>query len=425
MIEEPRSGHSAVRARVTEYAAGGGLDDLIRGGIRSDQVATVLIGVARGLAALHGAGLGGAVPAVGTVHLRENGCPAIAVGDALRPLNPVALADDVSAFRSLARELCAQATAAGLGSGGGTLLVAVERGLVAAGWGFDADFSSIEAPALAWERVVEAVLGQTEPAALHGQTAAARAAPGQQASPRREGRRSAASLAPVGDRANRILAFLDGRPGAQIGSRVSGWVKARPRLVVAAAVPVIGAVAVLLLVPSERADGGHASRPPAAEASPAVTASSVPGSADAFRPPTPRSTDPVPGDSSPHATPGPGPSDGRTDLAGPDADPVDATAALLQARHACFAARSPDRSCLAEVFLDDGEALALESAQLTEPGGADARDYSGSSISLVDRWADAALVAVAPDRERTPKSGPASLLVVRSEAGWRVRAIFP
>jgi hypothetical protein len=104
---------------------------------------------------------------------------------------------------------------------------------------------------------------------------------------------------------------------------------------------------------------------------------------------------------------------------------VEAARSLLAERHACFAARAPRPACL-DAVLESGSGFAdAERAALGVPGSAAARDASGASLSLVERWGDAALVSVVPDTRRAPHSEPASLLLVRGEAGWRLRAVFP
>jgi hypothetical protein len=104
---------------------------------------------------------------------------------------------------------------------------------------------------------------------------------------------------------------------------------------------------------------------------------------------------------------------------------VDAARGLLDARLRCFRAREASAACL-EPLLDPGAALLPdETAALGDPGAGAARDYTGAALALLERWGDAALVSVVPDAGRTPHSKPASLLVVRSEAGWRLRAVFP
>lgn len=102
-----------------------------------------------------------------------------------------------------------------------------------------------------------------------------------------------------------------------------------------------------------------------------------------------------------------------------------AARAVLETRHGCYIARPSAAGCLTKVLNGEPSFMAQETGALGSQGAAAARDYAGAALSLVERWGDAALVAVAPDAARTPHSEPASLLLVRSEAGWRLRAVFP
>lgn len=102
-----------------------------------------------------------------------------------------------------------------------------------------------------------------------------------------------------------------------------------------------------------------------------------------------------------------------------------AATALLLARHACFAARVREASCLDDIVQEGSPLADSDRAAVGGDASADEYDYAGAAVELVQRWGEAALVSVAPDRVRTRKSEPASLLMVRSEAGWRLREVFP
>lgn len=106
-------------------------------------------------------------------------------------------------------------------------------------------------------------------------------------------------------------------------------------------------------------------------------------------------------------------------------EPVAAATHLLRARHTCFTARVRQVSCVDELVQDGSPVAATDRAAIEDGTAADGYDYAGAAVELVQRWGAAALVSVAPDRARTPKSEPASLLMVRSEAGWRLREVFP
>ncbi|QNO36453.1 hypothetical protein H4J02_07875 [Protaetiibacter sp. SSC-01] len=97
-------------------------------------------------------------------------------------------------------------------------------------------------------------------------------------------------------------------------------------------------------------------------------------------------------------------------------DPLAAAVALLDRRERCLAELS--FLCLEEVdqagsaaLADDRRAVtALREGREAEPSGVEPVD-----AQLVERLGDSALVRVGPE------TAPASLLLVRSEAGWRIR----
>ncbi len=114
-------------------------------------------------------------------------------------------------------------------------------------------------------------------------------------------------------------------------------------------------------------------------------------------------------------------------------DPVNAAVRLLRARFECFSGTRIDQRCLDPVLqpgaaLDDSDRAALRAgASAASAGSFDFRDYE---VSLVERMGDAALLALTPssaparDDHGTTRTKPASLLIVRGEAGWRLRELF-
>jgi hypothetical protein len=66
-----------------------------------------------------------------------------------------------------------------------------------------------------------------------------------------------------------------------------------------------------------------------------------------------------------------------------------------------------------------------EAALALLASGGGAAHFAGARADVTQRWGEAALVRVEPDAERSPDSEPASLLLVRNEAGWRIRAVYP
>ena len=93
------------------------------------------------------------------------------------------------------------------------------------------------------------------------------------------------------------------------------------------------------------------------------------------------------------------------------ADPVAAASALLAQRDGCLTLIAGARaSCLARVA--DGQASALD-----QP----ARPLAGLTPSLLERTGDSALIALTP---KDPGTAPASALLMRTEAGWKLRQLY-
>lgn len=106
-------------------------------------------------------------------------------------------------------------------------------------------------------------------------------------------------------------------------------------------------------------------------------------------------------------------------------DPVDAAAALLRARAACLTELSV--MCLDGVdHLDsaawEADRHAIRGAQ--ESGSpVDADDRSEGQPSLIERMGDTAIVSLG-DAGDTATREPASVLIIRTEAGWRIRDVL-
>lgn len=453
---------------IVEHAPGGTLAALLarRRLIRADEAATILIGVASGLGALHEAGWSAPDLGLDGVVFRRDGCPAI---DALRragPLTASAAATDRLAYRAVAKNLSAAVPA----PGGWRLLDAVDAALAPSQAGGD------HTPTAVWERVVAGVLATVEPGAVrlaeHGGPLASRPPtlglgdltpdglpPEDRDEPPDAPRRSQGELMDAGlsgirgraaptslrePAAGRLAAasgrlrdtelvthgvstaasdpvsafeparelsdlLLDGKPVAHVADRVRAWLAARKKLVGIVLIPAVVVGVALLLLP-----GGEASN-----ASSSTGPSTAAGSPEASRPST-SAAFPA-GETS---AGGPRPTTAPASSAA-SSEPVAAATQLLRARHQCFAARVRQGSCLDKLVQDDSPVAASDRAALDDGTPADGYDFSGAAVELVQRWGEAALVSVAPDRARTPKSEPASLLMVRSEAGWRLREVFP
>ncbi len=96
-------------------------------------------------------------------------------------------------------------------------------------------------------------------------------------------------------------------------------------------------------------------------------------------------------------------------------EPVAALAVLLAARDQCFRALSV--LCLDTVDEASSAAFSSDAAavQRVQQGGEARPASSGSALALVERLGDTALVSVGGT------SNPASVLMIRTEAGWRIR----
>ena len=146
----------------------------------------------------------------------------------------------------------------------------------------------------------------------------------------------------------------------------------------------------------------------------ALTAVGPPGTTN-----TPEAHPPSASASPTHATPAK-----PTDEAVSDDDPVLAVPALLELRSQCM--HDVSVICLDAVHQAQSAALAEDTYALRmmqQKGGEtpDPEPLETWTAALVERTGDAALVSLqAPDPERQP----ASVLVVKGEAGWRIREIF-
>ena len=422
-----------VTAELVAYGSGGTLAELMsrRRSIGGGEAATVLLGVAAGVAALHAAGW--ARPGLGDrdVAFAADGCPALAALDGVAPLSPENAVADAEAFHAFAHRLCLR-----VADGTGMRLLGAVEGALRTG---------------SWRAVQGAIPEVTPPSAVRLGT------PGVE-DERREGVAPGASVPRplptagvarrLGSRVVAAVESLDGHPMRSVLGRLVALFRRRPALAVAAGLPLAAALALVVAVPGSGA-AEPSERAPARSSARDANGAEVPGAVgatggrtgrqaasgssdgpDAGKPgsrPDSRSTAAAPGADAASATVGAVASDGAADDI-PD-DPVDAARSLLDARHACFAATAMTgadvaASCL-DAVLDPSAGLLAGEKEALGPGGADARDFAGAALSLVERWGDAALVAVVPDGARTPKSQPASLLLVRSEAGWWLRAVFP
>ncbi|ANF30973.1 hypothetical protein A0130_04115 [Leifsonia xyli] len=383
------------------YPEGGDLARrLTRGdGLRGGEAATVLLGVADGVAALHRAGWARPGLSPSGVVFAADGCPALDELDGVVPYEPEAAVADAEAFYGLARTVCLQV----VDGTGMTLLGAVERGLRRG----------------RWEHVESSVLAAVAPEPVRLQEHASGVdAVGSEVS-RRASRSGGARGALMS-----AMEFLDGEPARTVGRRLGAWARRRPAVVAVGSVPLIAAVAIAALLPATPAESAGATAGLAGSSAGATSA--PPGAVAPTTAPSAAAAASSAASGAPSGAPAASSAPRASGSDGMDtADPVVAAAAVLEARHACFVERPAAPACLARVLDAEPAFVAQETDAMNRPGSADERDFEGASVSLVERWGDAALIAAAPDASRTPKSEPASLLLVRSEAGWRLRAVYP
>lgn len=106
-------------------------------------------------------------------------------------------------------------------------------------------------------------------------------------------------------------------------------------------------------------------------------------------------------------------------------DPVAAVPHLLAARSACLARVSGD--CLAGADQASSPIMAadLERSRRAQAGetSSPGSDYALFAAVLIERTGNSALVALEPAADAADNK-PASLLVIKGEAGWRLREIF-
>jgi len=108
-------------------------------------------------------------------------------------------------------------------------------------------------------------------------------------------------------------------------------------------------------------------------------------------------------------------------------EPVRAVQVLLRRRAGCLVAASV--ACLDGVDQAGSVALAadaeaIRTAQQSGSAAVPASDGAGGNPALLERSGDVALVGVVLGGGQPGKRKPASVLVVKGEAGWRIRQVF-
>lgn len=213
------------------------------------------------------------------------------------------------------------------------------------------------------------------------------------------------------DLGGRVANALDEIPRSSARTRFASIVRARSRALTVGGFIGGGALVLMLtLVPpatatdqADRADGADVvSEASAAEAE----------DASAGREPSPVEAE---AEATPDAV-------GTPSFAGDDDDPAAAAMSLLERRVECFA--TLDLECL-EAVVQPGSAIESfdRTRMLAAREGAPEPDdgFDLTTVQVTAEMGDAVLIGVT---RATPQREPASILVVRGEAGWRLREIF-
>ncbi|HWU46835.1 MAG TPA: protein kinase [Humibacter sp.] len=261
---------------------------------------------------------------------------------------------------------------------------------------------------------------QQEPAGRHDKPEPAPAGRRRHSSRRREpgwadGRAVGRALGRIAEQT------LERGPLSILREHVARLVRARRRPVAVAAILATGLVAggVLLLPPSQQAAdaGTRATAPPSPHSSPRPLPSDAQASTTA-------SSGAATGGTATGGGHDPTESLGASDDPITSDDPVAAASALFDARSRCLRGRSA--ACLASVdertspvYADDVDRTARTS---TRDAG-DEADYAQFGVSLIERIGGSALVALSPPSGATDAE-PATALVIKGEAGWRIRQIY-
>jgi Serine/threonine protein kinase len=253
-----------------------------------------------------------------------------------------------------------------------------------------------------------------EPAGSDGSVDAVRAAaigPNRAQGRRRApGRRSETELT---TRIGNVLGIvLEHGPASVLRDRAVSLVRTRkrPAIVGAALAALLVLGAVVLLPPSGGAADARPGHVPAAavpSGNATATISDTPTQHAGTPSPQPGVASPQPGDDEPI----------RSD------DPVAAAEALLRARSQCLRHRSA--GCL-EAIDEPTSPLYQADAHPTEVSGHTSKgapDYAEFGVSLIERIGGSALVALAPPVD-AENAEPATALVIKGEAGWRLRQIY-
>ena len=415
-----------IAARLVEYLAGGSLRGRLEGGSLSvGEAVTVLLAVLDVLRLAHHAGLGGVEPRVDRIRFRADGCPVVSELPAIGPLTEELARADTEAFLSLVREV-----ARAVPGRPGVVLLSRLEGVIPGGGGGGGGSGSVR----------EALLGVAPPVAVRLDPGGDARATGDVSADvpvaRGRGRRSAAPSRPQGSPAGREPkgwaawdVLLDGRPLREARAAVVRLVRRRPKAILVGLVPLVAATVAFVGLPSgSPADGEGGS------------SGSRPGTTGGGEPVAPPMSE-----GSNTGAPGVWGESGMSGVSGapiaeagcsgPDAPGQHPTGQHASGEEASGqdvfeltwegapgAGEMPEEGSSGTGCPSEEDPVAAAVEWLSSRDGA--TGYRGAQAQITQRWGEAVLVRVEPDPQGSPDSEPASLLLVRGEAGWRIRAVY-
>lgn len=390
----------------------------LRDDIDAGEAVTVCVGLVRAVSAVHEAGWSHGSLSAARVRFDAAGCPVLLGFGRARRATAAGLTEDWAAVSTIAQRVLGAVVLGGVERGSLERVTAAFARLEASGdptAGIGAELKAVAA----LEEALFA-LGPVAPIAPAGERADSpddrahhvhRARPVERNELGEDPGRSVAHAAVRGRRPTSsalgaaLVTAMEHGVASRAGERIRVFARARRRpILIAVSAAAAITCALLVVVPDHPSGRAETARPPTTPVGTSAPWTAATG--------TPRASA-APTSTSARSTPAP--------IAGAAVDEgaVRAASRLLAERSRCIARDA--LQCLSGVDQLDSPIASADSVLIT--GGGDAPAVPAASrLSLVETLGDAAVVAIAPESLQTTK--PASLLLVRTEAGWRLRALF-
>ena len=410
-----------IAARLVEYLAGGSLRGRLEGGSLSvGEAVTVLLAVLDVLRLAHHAGLGGVEPRADRIRFRADGCPVVSELPAIGPLTEERARADTEAFLSLVREV-----ARSVPGRPGVVLLSRLEGAIAGGGGGGGGSGSVREALLCVAPPVAVRLDPGGDAPATGEVSADVPV----ARGRGRGRRSAAPSRPRGRPPRRepkgrsaLDVLLDGRPLREARAAVVRLVRRRPKAILVGLAPLVAATVAFVGLPSGSpadGEGGSSGSRSGTTGGGEPVASPMSDGSDTGAPGVSGVPIAEAGCSAPDAT---GQHTTGQEASGEDASDQDVFELTGEGAPDPGAGEVPEEASSGTGCPSEEDPVAAAVEWLSSRDGA--TSYRGAQAQITQRWGEAVLVRVEPDPQGSPDSEPASLLLVRGEAGWRIRAVY-